>query len=503
MNGKITGIDISEEQITAVQVRWGLKGYQVLACARVPVENGELGDALKSLSESMDLRSDTCLATIPGGQASFRNVQMPFKDIKKIRQTLPFEMENMLPFPIDELLIDFIITDTPAKGEVLAASVKRGFVSGYLETLQGHGIDPDVLEIRCSVLAMWLLKQPGTPDCILLLDIGEKMSTLVLCLNRRTVLIRTFSVNNISLIQSLSGAGGYNDLESPPPEAVTSCLEALCATIRNTVHAFGSQRKITVRPEKLFFTGAGALYPKTEDLLSRFLDMPAEQIDVRRDKRVRMDGSIVRDWYPALMNGALSLALKHTRKEEGFNLRREEFEPKRRYLGLRAEVRKAALFLSIILSFLAADVVIDFYSLKKENNILNREITAIFRQAVPEVTKIVDPVQQLRVKVAELKRSSASGSAKGPNKSILDLLKEISRRIPKSVDVIVNRMVVDPETVRISGKTDSFNEVDKIKNNLEPSTLFDGVTISSANLDRTGKGVQFEIKMERKPNKNP
>jgi general secretion pathway protein L len=216
-----------------------------------------------------------------------------------------------------------------------------------------------------------------------------------------------------------------------------------------------------------------------------------------------MDGSIVRDWSPALMNGALSLALKHTRKEEGFNLRREEFEPKRRYLGLRAEVRKAAFFLSIILSFLAADVVIDFYSLKKENNILNREINAIFRQAVPEVTKIVDPVQQLRVKVAELKRSSASGSATGPNKSILDLLKEISRRIPKSVDVIVNRMVVDPETVRISGKTDAFNEVDKIKNNLEPSTLFDGVTISSANLDRTGKGVQFEIKMERKPNKNP
>lgn len=497
MQGKITGIDITEDQITAVQVKAGLKGYQVLACARVPVEDGGLNEALESLSESIDLKSDSYLATIPGGHVSFRNVQMPFKDVKKIRQALPFEMESMLPFQAEDLLIDFIMTDGPARGEVLAASCNRGFISEYLGTLQRNGIDPDVLEIRCSPLASWLFRQPGTPDHILLLEIGEKNNTMVLCLNRRIALIRVFSSNNASIIQSIPKDNDTGDLEGPPPEEVEACFNLLCATIRNTVHAFASQRNTLPGPEKLFLTGIGALYPKAEEVLSQSLNMPAERIDMSNDNRIRMGADIVKDWSPALMNGALSLALRNTRKE-GFNFRREEFERKKRYFGLKKAAPKVAVFLFLILSFLAADMVIDYYTLKKEYKILSREITSVFKQTLPEVIRIVDPVQQLRVKIKELKKSTSLRPETGTNKKVLDLLKEISQRIPKSLNVHINRMVIDTETVRISGKTDAFNEVDKIKNNLETSIHFSGVTISSANLDRTGKGVRFEIRIERK-----
>ena len=497
MQGKITGIDIAEDHVTAVQVKRRLKGYQILACARVAVEDGGLSDALAALSESIDLRSDTYLVTLPGDRVSFRNLQMPFKDMRKIRQALPFEMETMLPFPVEDLLIDFMKTDGPSRGEVLAASVNRGFVSEFLGILQADGIDPDVLEIRGSPLASWLLGQPGIPDNILLLDIGEKTNSMVLCLNRRIVLMRAFSSDNTPLIQSISRDGDVKDLEAPPGEEVEACFNAFCADIRNTVHAFASQRRTLPGPEKLFFTGTGALCPEAGGLLGKFLDMPAEQIDVGNDKRVRMDGDILRDWSPALMSGALSLAIKNTRSEEGFNLRREEFEPKKRYSGLKKAVPKVVVFLFLILSFLAADMIIDYYSLKKEYSTLNREITTLFKQTLPGVTRIVDPVQQLRVKIRELKKSTALRPATSPNRKVLVLLKEISRRIPKSLNVHINRMVIDPETVRISGRTDAFNVVDKIKNDLESSPLFSGVTISSANLDRSGKGVRFEIRIGR------
>jgi len=498
MQGKITGIDITGSQVAAVQVKTGLRGYQVLAWARVPVEDGGLNEALEALSGSAVLKSDTYLATIPGGHVSFRNIQMPFKDVKKIRQALPFEMESMLPFQVEDLLIDFIMTDGPSVGEVLVASCNRGFVSEYLGTLQRNGFDPDVLEIRCSPLASWLLRQPGTPDHMVLLEIGEKNNTMVLCLNRRIALIRVFSSNNAAIIQSIPKKNDTSDSEVPPPEEIEACFNRLCATIRDTVHAVVSQRNTLPDPEKLFFTGTGALSPEAEGLLSQFLDMPAEQIDMSNDKGVRIDGDIVGDWSPALMNGALSLALRNTRKEEGFNFRREEFERKRRYFGLKKAAPKVAVFLFLILSFLAADMVLDYYTLKKEYRILSREITSVFKQTLPEVTRIVDPVQQLRVKIKELKKSTSLRPETGTNKKVLNLLKEISNCIPKSLNVHINRMVIDTEIVRISGKTDAFNDVDKIKNNLETSIHFSGVTISSANLDRTGKGVRFEIRIERK-----
>jgi Tfp pilus assembly protein PilN len=79
---------------------------------------------------------------------------------------------------------------------------------------------------------------------------------------------------------------------------------------------------------------------------------------------------------------------------------------------------------------------------------------------------------------------------------VVDLLRDISLRIPESVDVQMTRIVVDPDTLLIKGDTDNFNTVDTIKKGLEASTDINKVTISSANLDRSGKRVQFEMKLE-------
>ena len=109
MPGKILGLDIGEDSVTAVQVLSGLKGYQVTACAQVIIEEEDgLEGALKGLLEQMDLKSDTYLTSIPAENASYRNLQMPFREPKKIRQTLPFEIETVVPFPSEDLVVDVL-----------------------------------------------------------------------------------------------------------------------------------------------------------------------------------------------------------------------------------------------------------------------------------------------------------------------------------------------------------------------------------------------------------
>ena len=155
------------------------------------------------------------------------------------------------------------------------------------------------------------------------------------------------------------------------------------------------------------------------------------------------------------------------------------------------------MFLIVILAFLSADLGAEYYFVKKRNRILDQEIMEVFRQTFPKIQRIVDPVQQMKVAINEIKTSAIADPGMGGDQKILDLLKDISERIPSTLNVQLNSMVVDPETVRISGETDTFNTVDSIKNDLEPSTYFSQVTITSANLDRSGKGVQFEIKLQR------
>ena len=202
-------------------------------------------------------------------------------------------------------------------------------------------------------------------------------------------------------------------------------------------------------------------------------------------------------WNPALMDGALALSLRDGKEGEGFNFRKGEFEIKKSGFWLQKEFRRAMVLLIIVLSFLIADFGVDYYFLKKRHRMLDGRITEVFQQTFPDVKRIVDPVQQMKVKINELKRSAVPIPGTDSDKKVLELLKDISERIPKSLSVKVGSMVIDQESVRMSGRTDNFNTVDSIKNGLEASTkYFSDVSISSANLDRTGKEVRFELKLQ-------
>ena len=236
MPEKILGLDINDNYVTAVQVESGLKGYQVTACARVNIEGEEgLDDALKELFEQNDLKSDICVAAIPGEHISYRNLRMPFKDVKKIRQTLPFEVEIMVPFPVEELVIDFTISDSLDQSGILAVAAKKELISEYLAHLKSQGIDPDVLDIRCVPTVSLLLKQESTPDDGLFLDIGWKRSTMALFIKRRVVLIRTIAFDGGLFTGSVISDtnGGHATIQIA--EQAESWFKSFCITVQNTI----------------------------------------------------------------------------------------------------------------------------------------------------------------------------------------------------------------------------------------------------------------------------
>ncbi len=128
--------------------------------------------------------------------------------------------------------------------------------------------------------------------------------------------------------------------------------------------------------------------------------------------------------------------------------------------------------------------------------LLDSRIHAQFASTFPEVTRIVDPLQQMQQKINEIRsRYAVPQSGENPVRH-LDMLNEISTRIPSSVDVELTSFVSGSDGVVVSGTTDTFNAVDEIKNRLEKGELFKTVTITAANMDRTSNRVQFKLKLQ-------
>ena len=77
----------------------------------------------------------------------------------------------------------------------------------------------------------------------------------------------------------------------------------------------------------------------------------------------------------------------------------------------------------------------------------------------------------------------------------IDILNNISNRIPRETDVTLTRMVIGSENVVISGDTDTFNSVDNIKSRLEQVDAFKKIIISSANINKSDNRVHFNLKI--------
>jgi len=495
MSGRILGIDINEDFISAVQVISGLKGFQVQSCRNLMIDRDKgISDALGEISEQMDLKGGDCIASIGGANISCQNLVMPFKDPKKIKQTLPFELEPLVPFPVDDLVIDFNIVKSSDQSEILAVYAKKNLISEYLETLKPHGLSPGIIDIRPVPLALWLLSGDEAPDNGLVIDIGLKRMTMVLYIERRIGLIR-----NMPLGKAAVSVSGPEDVSRLSKERVEAVSETLYGIIKNTLRAFSMQIQKDPAPEKAFITGIGSQYPGIEGAISGQAGIPVEKINISRDNTIRMDYSIETKWNPALMDGALSLAIREVKKGHGFNLLKGEFEIKKGFLKSVRELRKAGIAVLIILTFLMMDFSADYWLVKKRYEAADKKCTALFRQSFPDSGEVKYPLLQMKQKIEELKKSAAMlpGDIKRDQK-VLDLINDISRKIPEAVDIDVSSMVIDTETVRMSGETDSFNTVNSLESGLETSSYFSDVTINKAEHDRTGEKVEFELKLQRK-----
>jgi general secretion pathway protein L len=509
MPDRILGLDIGDSSLKAVQVTGGLKGYQVNACTRVALSQDEgLEDALRRLFEEVAFDGGVCIASLQADRISFRNLSMPFKDKKKIGQTIGYELEPMLPFSVEALTTDYVVSEHAEETRILSASVRQEALEQYLASLAVHHVDPDVVDISGVPTAVQLAEQDDKPPDALFLDMGSKATSAILVIGRTVALVRAFHFGGHTITEHIAHLKKVNHEEAERlkcggdvaafSEIVRPLVEAFCQDIQNTLHAFRCEVMEEAAPEKVFLTGGGALYPGMAAMLQEFLQLPVEPVDLVEQTGLEINEETSQGWNPLLMNSALGLALRNTKGRDSFNFRVGRWRKQKRYEQFKEEIKRIGACVAVIFLVLIADVSADYYVLQKQRNHLQGQITSIFKKTFPEVERIVDPAQQMKVKVREAKESLTFPGESFVQGAVVDVLRDMILRIPETADVDVSSLIIDEERVRLKGDTDSFNTVDAVKNGLQESAYFKEVAIGSAQLDRSGNRVRFELIMGRK-----
>ena len=475
MARKVFGLDIREDAISAVLVKTGFKGSEIESQIHVPLQepgNG-IAPALKTIVGELDIDGAVCVASLPAHRVSFRYISVPFRDTKRIRQILPFELESTLPVPIEDLIVDFQAIQPATdknRTDILAALVEKSHLESYLTVLADFDIQPEIVTCGGYGISRLLIQLPDFPPKGLVVDIEERRGTIFIVDSRHICLVRPVPIN---------------------PSAKVS---SLCLQITRTLMAYKEMSGFDFQPEAVFVTGRGLGDKTMESEMSKILGLPVRRTDLVRDIDDRIKHPASQTWNPLQLDGAVSLALMELKGGKGINFRKGPFAQKRLWGEYRKRLMTTAMIAGLVLVLTLFNIFYDVYLLKQQVAGLDREITGIFKRTFPDVDKIVDPVHQMRVKIKAVQKSALLPGQTGNPVRTIDLLNEISKLIPKGTDVELTRLVIGPENLLIDGNTDTFNTVDDIKRRLEGGSLFKGITISSANIDRAGKRVRFKLK---------
>lgn len=483
MSRKILGLDVRYDSVSAVLIASSLRETQIEGCLRVPVSDTgdraiDLKSAMEAIREGMDTDQAYCVASIPADELSFRNLRVPFTGEKKIDQILPFELEPTVPFPLENLVIDF--QPIPQAGlsgatDLIAVAAQKTTLENYLNALIGAGLDPQVIRPGGYSTAICLDRFASPPENWILIDIGPPRDTLFFITSRQIRLIRSFP--------SFRSENGGSSIE---------------AKIKQTLLAFGNLSATPLTPEKAFITGQG-VNGRGEELiqtLEKALSLPVSRADLLQQTGGKIKIASAQGWKPDEMNNALALALAQIEGKPHLNFRKGPFACRRNWAAYRSHVIRLGVFAAILLGLLGLDIFMDIRGLNRRIDRIDREITTIFRSTFPEIQRVVDPVHQMKVAMDELRNQTFLPGDSSTRILTITILDEISKQIPGEIDVEFTRMVINPEDILISGNTQNFNSVDEIQTHLEKIPIFEKVTINSTNKDQNENRVQFKMKVD-------
>ena len=401
MGKNILGLDIKKTEVSAVLINSSLKASSIEAFTYVPITQQEEMDkgvaaALQVLQDNMDLAGSMCVASFPADRISFRNVTVPFKQPKKIRQILPFELEPTLPHAVEDLIIDFEVVNTHGPEDqtnLFTAAIDVSSLKDYLELLATYGIEPEIVTVGGYPIALCLAKLADIPENAMFVEMDNEKNTLSAFISGQICLIRSF----------------------PTISEGTSRLESLCKNIQRTIHAFEDTTGLVYKPDTIFVTGSNLGENGFEKNVAQELDIPTQRADLAGVIKLKLENHPLPSWNPSKMDSALALALIEVAGLRGLNFRKGPFAIAKRWVEHKQNLVRTGILAAVVLLFALVNISLDFYGKQQKLDTPTPQVDQILKQSFPDVKPGKDIRAQIRKKKDNALRASLSSDLSAGN----------------------------------------------------------------------------------------
>lgn len=476
---RIVALELTEMEVIAAVVVWRGKKKTIEKVLQEPLSQDSaipLKDRSKAALQKImqQIGSFTkMIVVVPSSKLIFKEISVPTMSWQKIKMLLPFEVEGLLPFPLDQALIDGIIIRKGSqeqgaeaqKTEVLVAAAKQDIIQELSALLAEAGIKPDVITTDLVELYSFYHALPIEPtlQTTLLLDLEPLHTRLLLFVEGKLEAMRVLPQ-------------GFSQSQDE--------MRALFASVNVTVESFLSKaHKDTL--EQVIICGQGAEREGIQELVTTLMHAPCQRAPLAQLLR---EHSIVTKLDLEHANRCIvpvTAALSFATTED-FNLDTHVADQKSNSLLTKQLIITLSLIGGILLMLLINSIVIERQ--------LNAELSAREQQAITLITQQLNlTLPKVRGKTVSMTLDQVNNLAQAKvvqeeevwfalssqNKfaflSYLQTLSSILNRQELGLELRQLTMSEDTDTITFDGRVKNFEALHAFEDALNQSSLFKSV----------------------------
>ena len=481
MGQRIIGLDIGSYALKAVYLDSTFRRFQLVGVKemRLPA-SGEDGvspemEAVAAWLAEEAGAPETIVTALTGDSVLVRFLSLPFRDRKRIGEVIGFELQDLVPYDLDEIVYDFqVVGQEEDSSRVLAAAVPREHLEPYLNSLKEVGVDPKAVSFGAwsyQHLAPYLGVLPD--ERLAVVDIGQEHLDDCVVHGEHVEFVRTMNRAGAFLNQEVADRLGVSErdadlqkrrhgsldlqeaepefaasrelasfrdaddlvsevpddapLESDTPilerslnEALVDAMEHVARDIRLALLAHESEYGRSC--DRVLLCGGTSRLPGVHAFLERRCHVPVEPLDLSGLEFNRLEEP-ARTAEVVPKGLALGLRALSSGSAGELNLRQGPYAFEGEFRFLREKLLSIALIVLALLSIAGFRAWSQYTSLQSRNEQQIAEVQRLSQQLVGR------EISEYEVLVAELTAPGARFESPFPDIEAFDLFYDISEII--------------------------------------------------------------------------
>ena len=530
---KIIGLDVGSYSVKAVEILNHFNSFEISNYYEKVIPNIEgltkdqlVPICLEQLFQENKIQADRIITAMPGQYTSSRILSFNFSDSRKIEAAVYAEIEDSVPYDLEEMILDHQVLGSEGKRtKVLAVLTKKHFVASFLSHLQCVDIDPKLVDVDSLSFYNLVpyLKDLNPEACSAIVDIGHEKTSVCLIHNGSLQMFRSINIGGRYLTEFLAKDLGISyhkaqrikhrvsclltkkrsskfeslsDEDRLIAEKMTMALNPLARELGRTLFAFKKSQIESL--DKIYLSGGTSLIHSIDELL--FEGLGTEVVKTDFDGEKLKINSELNPKKPLLVQGiGISLrAVGFSKKLSQINLRKDEFTFVQDYGAIFKSSSRFVRYASILFFALAISYVIKFYFFSKEIDKIQTAYQTEFLARFPDYKSRLQKsggdfsklhntaLSLMKTKTNSIHTTIDNFNLANKESSALKSLYDLSIGMPSDVKISVTEfyfLLDDPSgsgRLQLRVEAENFENLDQFKKAVEKIPNFSGLVEKSS-----------------------